>query len=201
MKNKFMSLTFIFVIICVLYMYCNNNYQFWRQYKTDNFKTLIEYNGVNIKGLRGRQILIHKDFKKHLVKIDSFASKHRIVLIINQGYRYKKHILRKSIVKPAKSSNHHAGFAIDFNIKFKGKKYFAKDLKRKNLKKLPKNIQGFISDIRKNIDLRWGGDFRQQDPIHIDIPINLKNRKKWIDFAKNCSLDYSKRIPKWKIWR
>ena len=184
MKKVLKTLILIPFILLIAYLSYYNNHQFWRHYKTDNFKTLIEYNGVNIKGLRGRQILIHKEFKKYIIKIDSFASKHRIGLIINQGYRYKNQLLRKSIVKPAKLSNHHAGFAIDFNIKCEGRKYFAKDLKRKNLLKLPKNIQGFIYDIRKNKDLRWGGDFKQQDPIHIDIPINIKNRKKWIDFEK-----------------
>ena len=74
-------------------------------------------------------------------------------------------------------------------------------MKRRNLSELPNNVQGFINDIRKNKDLRWGGDFKREDPVHIDNPINLKSKKSWMEFSKNCALDYSNRNPKWKIWK
>jgi len=136
------------------FLYCYDNYQFWTHLKTNSFESLIEYEGKNIKGLRGTQILIHKDFKKHLKKIDDYAFNNNIELIINHSYRPKKQTLNRTIVKPVKLSNHYAGFAIDFNIKENRIKYFSNDLKRENLKKLPKNIQNFIIDIQQNNDLR-----------------------------------------------
>ncbi|WP_262910328.1 hypothetical protein [Rhodoflexus caldus] len=41
--------------------------------RTDNFEALTEYKGDHISGLRGRQILIHKEFEPYLQKIDAYA--------------------------------------------------------------------------------------------------------------------------------
>lgn len=201
MKRIFKYLILIGAIFVISFIYFYYNYQFWTHYKTDNFESLVEYNGENIKGLRGRQILIHKEFEKYIEQIDRYAIDNNVKLIINQSYRSHKQTLSRTIVEPGKLSNHLAGFAIDFNIKSKGIKYFANDLKKNNLNKLPDNVQDFINDIRKNQDLRWGGDFRKEDPIHIDNPLNLKSKNKWKVYSNDCALDYSNRIPKWKIWK
>jgi hypothetical protein len=201
MKKVFKAFIFNGVFLSVIFIYLYYNYQFWTHYKTDNFETLIEYNGDNIKGLRGSQILIHKEFKKYIEQIDRYAIDNNVELIINQCYRSDKQMLSRKVVEPGKQSNHISGFAIDFNIKSNGIKYFAIDLKKSNLRKLPANVQDFINDIRKNKDLRWGGDFSIEDPVHIDYPLNLRSVNSWIEFSKNCSLDYSSKIPKWKIWK
>lgn len=201
MKKTSKIVLYIGVNLLLIFLFFYHNYQFWTHYKTDNFEALTEYNGKNIKGLRGRQILVHKDFKKHLNQIDKYAIENNIELIVNQSYRSDKQTLSRTIVEPGKLSNHLAGFAIDFNIKSNGVKYFANDLKKKKLGELPQNVQDFINDIRNNKDLRWGGDFRKEDPIHIDSPINLKNEKSWVKCSNDCDSDYSNRIPKWKFWR
>lgn len=201
MKRILIIMMLIGAFFLIAFIYFYYNYQFWTHYKTTNFKTLIEYKGKNIKGFRGRQILIHRDFKKYLEQIDRYAVDNNIELIINQSYRSDKQTLSRSIVKPSKLSNHLAGFAIDFNIKSNGKMYFSSDLERKNLSKLPDNVQNFINEIRKNKELRWGGDFQRQDPIHIDCPINLISKNRWVKYSSECALDYANRIPKWKIWK
>lgn len=47
------------------------------------------------------------------------------------------------------------------------------------------NVKGFLDDVKslrfstvidKNRSLRWGGDFRKKDPVHIDAPTSDKNR-------------------------
>ena len=182
-------------------IYCYYNFQFWTHLRTNKFETLIEYNADNIKGLRGQQILIHKDFKLYLDRIDKYANSNNVMLIINQSYRPNDLTLSQTIVEPGKLSNHLAGYAIDFNLKYDGKKYFSNDLKRKNLVKLPSDLQNFINAIRLDNQLRWGGDFNTEDPIHIDFPINLKDKKKWIKYNNQCKKDYTNGIPKWKIWR
>ncbi|WP_291727570.1 M15 family metallopeptidase [Bernardetia sp.] len=201
MKKKLTILVLIIGIFSIALLYSYYNYQFWKHFKTDNFEALVEYEGNSIKGLRGRQILIHQNFEKYMKQIDKYASDSDIELIINQGYRSDKQTVSNAVVKPVKSSNHLAGFAIDFNIKNNGKKYLSTDLERDKLDKLPDNIQHFINEIRKNKDLRWGGDFRREDPVHIDYPINIKSKSNWREFSRACALDYSNRIPKWKVWK
>ena len=200
MKKVFKLFTLIGIILVISFLYFYFNYQFWTYVKTDNFNSLVEYNGQNIKGLFGRQILVNKDFKNDLDQIDKYAIFHDIVLIINQSYRSEEETINRKIVRPAKQSNHLAGFAIDFNIESNGVKYYANDLKRNNLKMLPNNIQEFINDIRHTRNLRWGGDFQNEDPIHIDHPINILSRKKWLEYSKSCALDFSNANPAWGIF-
>lgn len=201
MKRIFKILVFLVILFGSTLLYCFYNYQFWTHYKTDNFKTLVECQGENIRGLRGRQILIHKDFEPHIEKINEYATNNNVELIINQAYRSSKQTLNRVVAEPAKQSNHLAGFAIDFNIISNDIKYFSNDLRRNNLTKLPKNIQDFIADIRKDKDLRWGGDFRKEDPVHIDNPINLKSKNVWREYSNLCTEDYDVRVYKWEVWR
>lgn len=201
-KRKWKLLVAVTIVLCTsTFLLLLYNYKYLIHYKTDNFKTLIEYKSSNTKGINGRQIFVHKEFKKYLEELNHYARQHELYLIINHSYRSKKQMLSNTVVKPAKLSNHQAGFAIDFNISSKGKKYFSNDLKRKNRKGLPENIKKFIKEIQRHPDLRWGGDFRTEDPVHIDIPLNLKNRKKWKRYSKDCALDYSNKIPRWKFWK
>ncbi|WP_052444549.1 M15 family metallopeptidase [Flammeovirga sp. OC4] len=193
-------LFFVGIITLVTTLYFYFNYQFWTHYKTGNFKVLVEYKGEHIEGLRGRQILIHKDFEKHLKQIEAYAMEHDVVLIINQSYRSEQHSVKGAIVKPGRQSNHLAGFAIDFNLISDGKKYLSNELRRGSLSELPLNVQHFINAIRKDKALRWGGDFRREDPVHIDSPLNLKNRVHWKQCSEECAVDYMVRVPKWKIW-
>lgn len=164
----------------------------------ENFKDLEEYDGVNISGLLATQILVHKEFIPYLKQIDKYAQQDSLQIIVNSSYRHDKTVLYRKVVRQAKNSNHFAGYAIDFNIKYKGEKYFANNLRKKNFRKLPKRIQHFLNKIRKNKRLRWGGDFG--DPIHIDIAINKKNTKLYNDYKLACYKDYDGAPKKWMFW-
>ncbi|AWV98252.1 M15 family metallopeptidase [Arcticibacterium luteifluviistationis] len=196
LKKVLIPLFLGFIGLC--YFLFNN--QFWTHLNTDNFETLAEYEGENISGLWGRQILVHKKFVPYLNKIEDLAVKNNIELTINQGYRSNKHPLLGAIVKPSKVSNHLAGFAIDFNIKHEGTTYSSKKLKRAQLVNLPKDLQNFIKDIRQEKGLRWGGDFNTQDPVHIDFPINIRNKKTWSNYARLSAIDYENASFKYQFW-
>jgi len=189
----------ILFILCVsgaIYFYYN--YQFWTHLDTEDFSSLREYRSKNIKGLRGRQILVHKNFMPFMENLERYAKTNDVKLIINQSYRDNSKVLSRSVVNQARFSNHLAGHAIDFNLLHKRTKYFSHDLNRDNLQNLPENIQTFINNVRKDKNLRWGGDFRNEDPIHIDNPLNITSRKEWSIYSEACHNDYSKGSQKWK---
>lgn len=201
MKKLIYIISIFLVLIFFGFLYSYHNFQFWTHIRTNNFKSLTEYRGKYLIGFRGRQILIHRGFLAHMSKIENYANKNEIKLVIIQSYRHNKQLLTKQIVTPSQKSNHLAGFAIDFNLIYHGTTYFSQDLLRANLKDLPINIQNFVNHIQRDKKLRWGGDFMIQDPIHIDCPLNIDNPALWLDYSKSCYEDFSTAIPKWKIWK
>jgi hypothetical protein len=54
------------------------------------------------------------------------------------------------------------------SCQFEGSLYNSKKLRPSNLDQLPEEISDFINAIRKDNELRWGGDFNTEEPVHID---------------------------------
>ena len=40
-------------------------------------------------------------------------------------------------------------------------------------------VSCFIGKVRDDSVLRWGGDFRDRDPVHIDDELNYRNPTLW----------------------
>jgi hypothetical protein len=201
MKRFFLLTVFAGIIVLLAVLYCFSYYQFWTHIKTDQFNSLAEYEGSNIRGYRGRQILVNKDFIDEMNTLNLYAAENDLTLIVNQGFRYKDPKGSGNVVEPVDNSNHKAGYAIDFNIVYNGKKYLAKDLKRQNLSRLPRSIQSFIQQVRNHHTLRWGGDFHKQDPVHVDQHMNTLNRSHWAEQKEMCVNDYRRAGKKWKFWQ
>jgi hypothetical protein len=90
--------------------------------------------------------------------IDRYACNSNLVLLVNHSFRTKEQNLHGKIVKQGKSSNHLIGFAVDFNIEYKGKHYNSEHLKKSNHSNLPKPVKIFIDNLRNDRNIRWGGD-------------------------------------------
>jgi len=195
------SFSVLAIILASTAFYCYNYYQFWTHVKTDHFLTLAEYNGKHIKGRRGEQILVNKNFIDELKTLDQYAEETDIELIVNQSFRIVNPKGRNNVVEPADNSNHKVGHAIDFNIKYNGKTFVSSEVIKKNLSKLPPNVQSFFQKVRTNKGIRWGGEFNIEDPVHIDQPINLTNRNYWAEQKKGCMEDYRRAEKKWKFWK
>lgn len=84
--------------------------------------------------------------------------------------------LQGAIVTPSKRSNHFVGHAIDMNV-LDGSLCNSKCLGNKN--KHSAGVKCFISKIKGNIALRWGGDFSKPDPVHIDDGLNRSDRNQY----------------------
>lgn len=117
-----------------------------------------------------------------LERINDYAKKSNIKIFVTHSFRANGQKITGTVVSPASKSNHLVGHAIDFNISLKGKLYKSKDLKKSNSGNWPNEIKGFIDSIKNDKELRWGGEFN--DPVHIDIPLNLKDKKLWEDRFK-----------------
>lgn len=174
--------------------------KFWGIVDQSEFENLKEYSTENISGTFGKNVFIHKAFESDVILLDSILEKHALKMTINQAYRHKSDKVIGAIVPPSKISNHLAGYALDFILIDEKKRYFATNLSRTSLSSLPQNIQSFFKEIRTVNTLRWGGDFNREDPIHIDYPLNIKNRKLYHKRTNECFEDYTKAeylIEKW----
>lgn len=116
----------------------------------------------------GAQVKVDQDFVPALNRVCDYAKTFNLKIWATSSTRSLDNQVRGAIVPPASKSCHHIGHAIDMNIQFEGKLYNSKKLKRSNLNKLPQAIGDFISVIREDDGLRWGGDFNTEDPVHID---------------------------------
>lgn len=120
----------------------------------------------------GKKIIAHRAFFPHLDRANAYAEKHDLWMSINSSFRAEGANISGAIVRQAKTSNHEAGFAIDFN--FWTTSSPSSSVISKRLKKAestwPPSIRNYVKDIRGDERLRWGGDFN--DPVHIDIRVN-----------------------------
>lgn len=127
-------------------------------------------------------VIVDNDFAYSLDRIIGYAVSSGVRLYITSSFRKLDQKIIGAVVPPAKKSCHYAGHAIDFNVFHDGDMYGSKVLVRSNLLLLPEPVQKFIDCVRRDNDLRWGGDFLQPDPIHIDD--NLYNRDRATYTAK-----------------
>jgi hypothetical protein len=84
-----------------------------------------------------------------------------------------------SIVPPASRSNHLVGHAIDMNLQSASGFFNSSKLKKSQFASLPDEIKQLIGLVRDDEVLRWGGDFSQEDPVHIDDSLNHRNPDRW----------------------
>ena len=116
----------------------------------------------------GQPAMVDVDFALCLKRVNTYAKQCDVKIWVTSATRNINQQVNGAIVKPASKSCHHIGHAIDMNIMHGGTLYNSKALIKSNFKNLPDNVTGFIKMLRDDEQLRWGGDFNTQDPVHID---------------------------------
>ncbi|MEO1396551.1 MAG: peptidoglycan-binding protein [Cyanobacteria bacterium J06634_5] len=125
----------------------------------------------------GKLVLADVEFFPELDKVNQLAAAQSLEIFITSSARQQGRRIGGAIVKPATFSNHLIGHAIDMNIRYDGTLYNSLKLRNSNFILLPPPIQTFITRIREDKTLRWGGDFN--DPVHIDDGLNIRDRATW----------------------
>ena len=100
-------------------------------------------------------------------------------IYVTSSTREPGRTVRGAIGPPASRSNHLVGHAIDMNLQSKSGSFNSEELKKSNFSKLPKEIREFIELVRADPELRWGGDFKKEDPVHIDDSLNIRDSELW----------------------
>jgi len=133
----------------------------------------------------GSAMRVHKNFVAAINRINGYAKAAGVKIYVTSSYRKDANVAG-AIVVPASKSNHMTGHAIDMNVVYSGGTCNSACLGGK----LPTQVAAFISKVRADGELRWGGDFATPDVVHIDDGLNIQNAKEWdaqyLATQKNC---------------
>ncbi len=127
----------------------------------------------------GETLRVDADFFPALDRLNVYAEDCGVEIYVTSSIREPRQKLRGTIVPPASRSNHLVGHALDVNLKSKSGFFNSRKLAKKHFGKLPKEIRRFIGKVRKDAELRWGGDFRPEDPVHIDDGLYQADAALW----------------------
>jgi hypothetical protein len=126
----------------------------------------------------GKIVLADVEFLDSLQKIDQFAQANGLKIEVTSSARQQGVPINGAIVLPASRSNHLVGHGIDMNIRLQGKLYNSSALGK--FGSLPTEIKQFITSVRQDPIIRWGGDFTPSaDPVHLDDGLNVREPATW----------------------
>lgn len=81
---------------------------------------------------------------------------------------------------------------------------FRSHLDTSNLENLTEHnserVKTFIEILISDESLRWGGEFKKEDPVHIDDGLNLKDPVKWDLCCRSCLKDLSRAKKRYAVW-
>ncbi len=127
----------------------------------------------------GKELRADVEFFPLLDRVAGFAEDCDLHVWVTSSARDPDKNVDGAIVKPAQRSNHLVGHAIDMNLKTASDFFNSTRLRKKNLPSLPAKVRRFIQKVRDDDDLRWGGDFGKEDPVHVDDGINVHEPDLW----------------------
>jgi|GEM_PF-2603794 len=127
----------------------------------------------------GKPVLADSEFIPHLDNINSWAKSNRLKIFVTSSARSFGVPVVGSIVPPARRSNHLVGHALDMNIQVGSSSTLLNSVDLRSFGTLPASVKKFIDAIRRDPDLRWGGDFSPADPVHIDDELNGRDPSAW----------------------
>ena len=129
---------------------------------------LILFQGSRFQGSPCRADV---EFLPALEKINSLAEQADVYIYVTSSFRTSSNV-GGAIVKPATRSNHMAGHAIDMNLVYDNKKRSANSVELGKFPAVAEPVRRFIKSIIDEPGLRWGGQFSDRDPVHIDDGLN-----------------------------
>lgn len=117
-----------------------------------------------------------KEFVPALEKINQYAKKAGVIVHVTSSFRTTTNV-DGAIVKPATFSNHLVGHGIDMNVVY-DQDQWANSTVLTKYPTVPEPVRLFLKSVIDDPMLRWGGDFRDKDPVHIDDGLN-RNMDEW----------------------
>ena len=125
---------------------------------------------------RGKPCRADVQFVPMLEKVNNYAAQANVFIHVTSSFRTTTNV-NGAIVPPATFSNHLAGHGIDMNVVY-GNGDWANSKVLTKYPNVPAPVKQFLKAIIDDPQLRWGGQFRTKDPVHIDDGLN-RNMTEW----------------------
>jgi len=141
----------------------------------------------------GEPVDADEAFFPALDRLAEYAVSCGVRLHVNSSFRRQGQAVAGAVVPPARASNHHVGHAVDANVEVDGRLITSRVMEPSRLASAPKAACKFVALVRADRTLRWGGDFKQPDPVHFDDGLNVRDPAAWV--AKLAALAALERSP------
>ena len=139
---------------------------------TNQCSKLVPFTGSNIIGTA--RVFI--TFLPYLSGISALAQQCNAKVYITSSFRCMTCPVSGAVVDPSDKSNHHAGYAIDYNLGPSNKSVIECRSDCLASKNPPSYAKCFTSGLA-GLGLRDGRQIQPSDPVHFDYPINLIDPK------------------------
>ena len=126
----------------------------------------------------GKKVVANQNFLPALGRINQYARQSDVKVYVTSSFRPTT-VVRGAIVKPATFSNHLVGHAIDMNLVYGPEATFCNSQGLAQAV-LPPPVDAFIQAVRQDPGLRWGGDFKVKDMVHIDDNAYHQDKEQWL---------------------
>ena len=136
---------------------------------------------IDGKEFTGEPCMIHRDFKPSMDRIVTAAHNADVQLFVTHSVRRLDQVLEDTVVEQALRSNHHAGSGVDLNVVCDGEWFNSEKLRWGNVSghENGHSVRRFLSAVRLDDTLRWGGNFSKPDPVHFDDNLVLRDPDEW----------------------
>lgn len=126
----------------------------------------------------GKKVVANQHFLPALRRVNQYAQESHVKVYVTSSFRPTSHV-NGAIVAPATFSNHMIGHAIDMNLVYGPEATFLNsNVLAQTI--LPPPAAAFIQAIREDPALRWGGDFKVGDVVHIDDNAYHRDKERWL---------------------
>lgn len=117
------------------------------------------------------ECIVSSGFERYIDILCRVAERYNAIIYIISSFRFIDEHIGKTVVAPAKRSNHYVGYAIDMNLKIGNRWY--------NSRNIGEGLSAvFVEEVEKS-GMRWGGRFEIPDRVHFDYPLNIKDPDKY----------------------
>jgi len=148
--------------------------------RDESIVRIMTWATANTSFISDSPIQVDESFFPAMTRIERYAMECGVKIVVTNSFRCPSDQLTGTVVVPSKCSNHLVGHAIDMNVQANGRLWRSVDMVKSSWSHLPQSVIDFLNKVRRDGQLRWGGDFVRPDTVHIDDDLWRRDSTAWM---------------------